>query len=163
MDDSESGSTVYIGSRSSELFLRTYDKERQSGELGAGIRWELEAKGDRAQAVAERWVGTREPVAELFGMVRGLVDFRERTRGDHGDRAAMLPWWSALTAGAERTTFAVPRVPDSIARSAAWLESQAARTLALVVEARGEWFIEHLLALGRNRLTPRDWRLVGDA
>jgi len=49
-----SGSTLYIGSRKSERYLRCYDKRAEQG-LTTGPAWtrlELECKGDRANAIA---------------------------------------------------------------------------------------------------------------
>lgn len=47
------GLTVYLGSRSSQLFLRAYDKGREQGANFPWTRLELECKGDTAQAVVE--------------------------------------------------------------------------------------------------------------
>jgi hypothetical protein len=43
------GSTCYIGKRSSDGYLRCYDKAKQLGEEGTHIRYELEAKHDLAE------------------------------------------------------------------------------------------------------------------
>jgi hypothetical protein len=48
------GDTLYVGSRSSELMLRAYDKAIESGNLGAlWTRLELEAKDVKAQSIAK--------------------------------------------------------------------------------------------------------------
>jgi len=46
------GSTVYVGSRTSERFVRIYDKAAQLGEEQDWVRIEGEIKGDSARAVA---------------------------------------------------------------------------------------------------------------
>jgi hypothetical protein len=46
------GSTVYIGSRTSERFVRIYDKAAQLGEKSDWVRIEAEIKSDSARAVA---------------------------------------------------------------------------------------------------------------
>lgn len=53
------GSTLYLGSRSSEKFMRVYDKAAQMGVDGDWIRVELELKGDAARAAlfAMVWYG----------------------------------------------------------------------------------------------------------
>lgn len=50
------GGTFYLGSRSSELFARVYDKHAESGDARYkdAWRWELEAKGTMAKRIAER-------------------------------------------------------------------------------------------------------------
>lgn len=50
---SDTGETVYLGSRTSERFLRVYDKAAQLGIPGAWTRIELELKGRHAQHAAE--------------------------------------------------------------------------------------------------------------
>jgi hypothetical protein len=161
IDDSRTGTTCAIGSRSSELYLRVYDKDRQAGTSGAGVRWELEAKAARAQQLAERWTACSDPAATLLGILRGFVDFRDRSAGDHGDRAPLLPWWAELIDGAPRAVLATPRRRDSLAKRAAWLEAQAAKSLAMVHVAYGPDFIRDLLEIGERRLTAAEWRLVG--
>lgn len=48
------GDTLYVGSRSSELMLRAYDKAIESGNLGAlWTRLELEAKDKKAHSIAK--------------------------------------------------------------------------------------------------------------
>lgn len=49
---SDGGTTVYIGSRSSERFVRVYDKGVESGEGGNWARLEMETKGETAHMVA---------------------------------------------------------------------------------------------------------------
>src|SRR5690349_18022953 len=53
---SDGGSTVYIGSRSSEYFGRVYDKgvEQKTHPPGQWWRWELEIKGESAMRVANQ-------------------------------------------------------------------------------------------------------------
>lgn len=46
------GSTLYVGSRTSEKFLRIYDKAAEQGVDGPWYRIELECKGDFARGVA---------------------------------------------------------------------------------------------------------------
>ena len=47
------GNTVYVGSRTSERFLRVYDKAAQLGIEGNWTRIEMECKGDRAKWIAK--------------------------------------------------------------------------------------------------------------
>lgn len=50
--DSDSGTTVYIGSRTSEQYLRIYDKAAEARLEGDLTRIELEAKGSTANGIA---------------------------------------------------------------------------------------------------------------
>jgi hypothetical protein len=46
------GETVYFGSRTSDVYLRVYDKAKEQNQTGDRIRVEFEVKHDRANAVA---------------------------------------------------------------------------------------------------------------
>jgi hypothetical protein len=69
--NSDGGSTVYVGARSSEAFGRVYDKGRESGTLPAGLwfRWELEAKQRTARAVVDRVLSSPSEGAGMVGLV----------------------------------------------------------------------------------------------
>jgi len=55
--------TLYVGSPKSAVMLRVYDKEAESGQAGAGVRWEVQARGKQARELArEQWrLGKRWP------------------------------------------------------------------------------------------------------
>ena len=58
VQDSERGTTVYIGARTSDKFMRIYDKSAEQGlpESQHWTRFELELKGKVAKAVAKKLV-----------------------------------------------------------------------------------------------------------
>jgi hypothetical protein len=51
--ESDSGNTIYVGSRTSEQMLRIYDKQAESGLDHALTRFELECKGEMAEGIAK--------------------------------------------------------------------------------------------------------------
>lgn len=119
------GYTTYIGSRSSELMARVYDKHAQSkGEYGKGSwRWELEIKGEYAKQEASHLLAdpTRESripaiIAEQFQRWNLLV-----------------PWDPGGNPQLWRTP---PRVSD-LDRSARWLSHQYRKTAQWYVERYG--------------------------
>lgn len=58
IDSGEHGKTAYIGARTSDIFIRVYDKWRQKGKddaLRYAIRYECELAGDAAKEV---WTGS---------------------------------------------------------------------------------------------------------
>lgn len=69
--DSDGGSTVYLGSRKSELFARLYNKEAESKreEYKHCWRWELEAKGSTAKHYAEYIASTTSRPGLIAGTV----------------------------------------------------------------------------------------------
>lgn len=83
--DIEDGWTIYIGSRSSDKFLRIYDKSKESGfEDSSWVRIEVECKG-----MVAHWLGdtlpsyTAQEAYELSAtLVKTMVDFNVRDWSD---------------------------------------------------------------------------------
>ena len=111
-------------------------------------------------SVAEMAAADR-PAAAILGLVRGLVDFRERVGVANGDRAPLVDWWAAFIGAVDRVRLAIPARVDSIAKRAAWLVGQVAPALAQVHVAYGSGWLRDLIAQGEDRLTPRQWLAVG--
>lgn len=93
IQDAAGGCTVYVGKRSSDRFLRVYNKEAESKDGGdpAAIvrypncwRYELELKGLAARPAALAAVGATDRPAFVQQYVHDYVS-------DHGIRAAFLP------------------------------------------------------------------------
>lgn len=108
------GDTCYIGSRQSDVFIRIYDKWRESKlaeEYRYAWRFEIELSGAPAQAV---WAGahTAEPGPET---VAGWVRWHLARRG------VSLP--DTVSSVLASTPPSVPRVTDND-RRLAWLRNQ---------------------------------------
>jgi Replication initiation factor len=156
------GSTVYIGSAKSEGMLRVYDKAAESGRVGAGIRWELQLRGEHAARFVAGAVAAGDDLGDyILGCTRGLVDFRDRSGQERGDRAPLLDWWAGIVADAGRVGLSGPTKVDSLAKRGAWLSRQAAPSLALLTFAYGGDWLRALLRSGEERLSEADWRLLG--
>jgi DNA relaxase NicK len=67
------GATLYVGSRSSDKYLRCYDKAAQMGEAGAWMRVELECKGDAAKAGA--WLMHDTGTYSIPEIINGFTSF----------------------------------------------------------------------------------------
>jgi DNA relaxase NicK len=71
------GTTLYIGSRQSDKFLRIYDKAAEQEIPGDWVRVELEIKGDTAQALGKQisMASEYELAAIAKGMLWSMVQF----------------------------------------------------------------------------------------
>ena len=71
------GTTLYVGSRSSEAMLRIYDKAKEQGVLDNWKRIELECKGDKANYVANTLaeLPDEEIVKQAKRFIVGIVTF----------------------------------------------------------------------------------------
>lgn len=72
------GETVYIGSRSSNLFGRIYDKGLESGQAEDEnhVRYEVEIKKDQAKQMADYLSGESDPLRSVVRQVSGFFKVR---------------------------------------------------------------------------------------
>lgn len=116
--NSAGGRTCYIGSRTSDVFGRVYNKEAESGlpEYSGCWRWEVECKGDVADRTFTRYCGApnralmaTELVSNYF-IRRGVQPrfrvfnsgLRLRTIRPRTDLASRLHWLASQVAPAVR-------------------------------------------------------------
>jgi hypothetical protein len=153
--------TTYLGSPKSAAMIRVYDKEAESGRSGAGVRWELQVRGGHAGRFVAGAVAAGDRLgSHVLACIRGLIDFRDRTGQERGDRAPLLDWWEAIVADAGRVPLSGPIRVDSLEKRGAWVERQVAPTLALLYFAFGADWLNHLLRSGEERLTEGERRLL---
>lgn len=161
------GETFFFGSRSSESYVRIYDKraermDKGEDDPGHWIRVELELKGDKAQAVVESYLGQSE--AYLVGLLRGLLEFKEPSSDETKTRWLTAPWWAELLDGAEKVRLSMPREQPTLERCKSWMHDQVAPSLAMVLEAEGsDRFFEQLVASGRTRLSDQQRAIIAAA
>jgi hypothetical protein len=150
------GDTVYLGSRTSERFLRVYDRRGPT-------RVELELKERRAVELWRRLIALNDEAAwgrEALSELRAFIDFRERSEGVHVDRCELLPWWDEFCSGADRRSTVIPRKAPDLESQEAWLRGQVAGSLALLVALRGQRFLDELLRNGQAKNASRPDRLA---
>ena len=167
-DAATGGRTCYVGSRSSDRQLRVYDKGAESaGEIDA-IRWELQCRGDKAQAVRRELLAMQtldELPAVIGGVLRGFVEFRvSRGVRDNVERWDLEPWWSELTARAQVVRVALPDDRSLVTRKLArskWVD-QMLPTLVAWSDAAGFCLLDDNLAdqIRRKRFTARHRLIV---
>jgi DNA relaxase NicK len=158
VEDSAGGMTAYLGARSGECMIRVYRKWAESGDPAAGVRWEMEAKGERAPIVAEFVRLSAAPAVAFFGLLRAFCDFVDREDGARGSRSALLGWWSALVGSAERAVYVGAVVVNGLAKRAAWFRRACAPTLAVLFAALGSDAIDRMM---RDAWEAAPWALAG--
>ncbi len=154
--ENHEGDTVYLGSRSSERFVRAYNRR-------GPCRVELELKERRAVELWRRLLALQDEDAwsgEALAELRAFLDFRKREEGVNPQRCELLPWWAEFCQGAERRSTVLPRKVDKLETMDRWLRRQVAPVLALVVDAYGDEVLRDLMTLGRGRYMLRPDRLA---
>jgi len=151
---SDTGKTLCMGSRQSDTYLRIYDKaaEQRAKEKsvdGTWIRWEMEWKSERANAVGMALSGLDQESFQKYivGVFRSALDFRDRTRADDPkDRyyAPLLEWWKVLTEGMQRARLEIAKSVKKIDDVKRWAEKSLSPMLGLLCahpEAGGRWLV----------------------
>lgn len=127
-----------IGSRSSPVCARIYDKGLEQGldQPGLWERIETEWKEDRARCVGAMLLAAGDDWdAELAGLILGAFEFRERNGRSEVSRRPVCGWWAELTAGV-RTIRAAPAAPPaSFERWVEWFRGSVAPRLHELADA----------------------------
>lgn len=154
------GNTVVLGSRHGTAQVCVYDRR-------GPVRLELRLFGDRAAAAYEVLMSSPSSWSPTFlEVLRGVVDFVDRSDASRADRAPLLDLWQRFVGAAERVVVDLAgRAAPSLDRAISWVRNQVAPTLALLVDAGVA--VGDVIAEGRSRHRQRHrvrshaWRVAG--
>lgn len=122
------GSTLYVGSRTSDKFLRIYDKAAEQGTDGPWYRIELECKGDFARGVAQH---VDSEGYDYYGdIIRGFADW-----------PGIIPWQEATTS--PTLLEGIPR-PEKQRDTFMWLMKSVVPSVARLLIEDHEKFVQFL-------------------
>jgi DNA relaxase NicK len=130
---SESGETLYFGARSSNMFVRIYNKGAQLGEAFHHIRVEMEAKERNAEEMVTRVLEHGFNV--IPQLLRSYLDFKEPKETKNKSLWATAPWWDRFLSECGKYKLRVPRAAvRTVERVKTWIQRQAAQSMALVFD-----------------------------
>lgn len=134
--EEQQGRTISFGSRTSNTYLRMYNKAAERGVEGHWTRVEIEVKGENADALARKII--EGDLGVVAGLLRNYIDFKVPSEGDtNRSRWKSQEWWEKFVAWAERVRLKLdPKVRD-LETVKAWLRMQVAPLLAVLVAAEG--------------------------
>lgn len=168
------GYTIYMGSGSSSIMLRIYDKQleqnkklKKAGEpllTSPWVRWELELKNERAIEVCNLFAqgkGINEITVGVLSNYLRIVT-PDCTRNS---RSSTDPVWESFIGDVLNLSLYCPPKPKTIEDTKNWLDKQVAPSLASVVMSDGgsSDFIHHLLKTGSTRLSAHQKDMVFNA
>lgn len=136
-----SGDTVYIGSRSSDVFIRIYDKGGQTRTEGHWIRCEVEIKGDCAKEIASR---IAHGSIDLRNWICRQVDFRDKPKEGSAKKKnwPRSKFWNDFLQPFDRERIYFPQYEKGLEEVEAWLVSQVSGALHLMKRTKGLETIE---------------------
>ena len=151
--DGGDGESLVLGSRSSERFLRIYDRR-------GFTRVELELKGEQARGFRSVLLSPLDEFAGLaLGVLRDFVDFVDASLDANVSRAPLLSSWESLVGAVERVKLVVRgRVAPTVERVVEWMEGQVSAMLA--VYRRLGHSVDDLVRLGEGRFRHRHRALL---
>lgn len=157
--DGLASSTCYIGSRSSLVFIRIYDKAKEQGlkEI-SWYRAEIELKKDYIPQAIKLF---EESISKAFCNILGSY-FRPLERKIKPiTRSPTAEYWSEFLGRIKKVSlFAEPKAP-SVESKYMWIDKQIGPSLALLSEAfeNTEW-LEGLALKNKKRLKIKDLEII---
>lgn len=150
---SDSGETWYLGSFDSDRLVRCYDKQKEriaegEDDPGPWYRFELQARRKYANVLALALAA--EGIAGAGGILRGVIDFREKD-DDRSNERTPCGWWMSFCDGLDIIRTGVGKSPMTLERIASWLQKSVSRRLAEVRAVLGNGWLEDLLRYGETR------------
>ena len=145
------GHTIYLGSRTSSVMLRIYDKQLEQNEkrIPGGekpvetpwVRWELELKKERAQRAVAFIIQGMEISVLTMGI---LSNYLRLIGGDNTrkTRCATADKWAAFIGEIGELKLYCPESQKTLDSTRKWLIRQVAPSLAAVVLAEGRLTVD---------------------
>lgn len=138
--------TVSFGVRSSERFLRVYDRR-------GFTRLEFEVKDRRADLIGNEVLTLLDESPIFPSMASHLMDFVE----------FQAPWWDEFIKGQARAWAKVTQAKEvTLSNLLQWLEKQVVPGLSVVADVLPEEYLISMLKRGRNRRGPKYNHLLKD-
>lgn len=172
----DEGETLYYGRRSSNYFVRIYNRGAKLGESFHWIRVEQVLAGKNADWFARQFVHLG--FSMFAGLLASNLDFKAPSEGDtNKSRWERTAWWSGFLGACEkmRLRFCRP-VAKGLEVVLKWIDRQGAPSLAVIFdamyldcEARGlnyakvkRAFVDGLAERGRSRYKTKHRKMLGE-
>ena len=157
------GWTIEVGSRSSETFIRIYNKAVESGKQDEGhyVRVELELKGDKARKFVHNWLDDGVTGGYAASVLLGALDFKWEGQDSNKARWATAYWWTKFLDTAKKAFVRLGgEVGKTIHNVLGYVERQAATSIAMVVEVFGVGKLIEIVNRGRGRFEHRHEEII---
>jgi hypothetical protein len=148
--------TVYFGSRQSDILYRFYQKDLESHGLIDSYRLELQIGDEKANLAYKKWLSLPESETSdyLLSLISGNITFVDRTSQDPNiERLPVYYFWQEICSlSASRTKLPSPRKVPTVERTADWLLRNSAAIYTAIL-ALGNQLYEEILHEGMARFT----------
>jgi len=162
----ETGKTLYIGRRQSDVYFRIYDKwleqryehDVPESSLPPGGWWkraEAETHGAAANNLAAELLKTVDVTATIKGVFANYLNFKAPAPGSRETKKSRLPtapFWRDFLAEVDKLKIARTVRPSNFYKKMRWFKKQCLPTMALVGTALGSGGLTELCAEGLYRM-----------
>ena len=128
------GETIYFGSRSSNIFIRIYDKAKQMKQKeGSWIRIEIVYKDDHANALALYIAQGEKKLGELFSQtLNNYIRFVEKSNDSNKRRWKTADFWEKILEDGSRLKLSFKGTEVDPKRTADWFKTKVAPSVAFL-------------------------------
>lgn len=154
------GHTIYLGSRTSEIMFRIYDKKLEQNSKkeceqveNPWVRWEIELHKDRACAVALYLIAGNNLSNAVIGI---LANYLRLIDGDNSrdSRCATSEKWNDFICGISKLSLYQTVSEKTLEEKKEWLVKQVAPTISAIYRIDGDLsFIYELIENGSSRIS----------
>lgn len=165
------GHTIYLGSRSSDIMLRIYDKQLETMEKALAtastpdttpwVRWELELKKDRAVQTANLIISGQTVANVAVGILSNYLRIID-IDNSRSSRCSVSEKWARFVADIAKLRLYRQEPTKTLNDMKRWLERQVAPTLATVMLANGGAidYLYNLVDAGSCRLKKHQLEVI---
>ncbi|MBC2294743.1 replication initiation factor domain-containing protein [Listeria booriae] len=169
IDAEPTGSTLYLGSKKSDIFFRFYEKNYEQAEklkidvaeFGAWNRYELAMMDDRAYEAVKLLIRTEDMSLVGRGILNNYVCFVNWKKDANKYRAQTYRDWERFLNGATKMPLTVEAEREFYQKSMNWLRNSASNTMKMVQEIdkiRGTNDLDEMIA--EAELKPRQEHMM---
>ncbi len=127
------GETIYFGSRSSNIFVRIYDKAKQMQVEGSWIRIEIVYKEDHANALALYIAQGKQNLGVLFSKtLNNYIRFVEKSNDSNKRRWKTADFWERILEDSGRLKLNFKGEEIDPKRTADWFKTKVAPSIAFL-------------------------------
>lgn len=158
--DEKNGTTLYFGSRSSDIMIRIYDKAKeQKMEDTDWLRIEFEIKKEYAKNVVLKILNSN--LSSVFcGLLSNYLNFVTK-KEKNVSRSKICTWWLELIQDAKKIKIYRDPKEKDIDDIKKWLLKQVSTSLATVVHSDlNRNFVEKMLKEGTLKMTDKHYALI---
>ena len=160
------GESIYFGSKSSDLFIRIYDKAKEQDNFDANwIRIEIVYKRERANTLALYIADEKKSIGYIFSAtLNNYIRFVNPTADTNKRRWPMASWWQDILETSKSISLSMKPEEIDIDKLENWVNKQVAPSLAVIKEYyQGDMQkIEEIIINGTERINPKYQRLLDE-